>query len=75
MTVKILGGRKPLLMSYQFSLPKLFVPSVKETVNKVCQFNDLMRKGIYRRQSIRYVNLIRKGIYSNQIVYTVTSFL
>ncbi|XP_071136532.1 carnitine O-palmitoyltransferase 1, liver isoform-like isoform X1 [Mytilus edulis] len=50
MTVKILGGRKPLLMSYQFSLPKLFVPSVKETVNKYLRsVKPLMEDEKYQR--------------------------
>ena len=34
-TVKLMGGRKPMLMSYQFSLPKLSVPSIKDTMNRV----------------------------------------
>nr|XP_022293319.1 carnitine O-palmitoyltransferase 1, liver isoform-like isoform X1 [Crassostrea virginica]XP_022293320.1 carnitine O-palmitoyltransferase 1, liver isoform-like isoform X1 [Crassostrea virginica] len=33
-TVKLMGGRKPMLMSYQFSLPKLSVPSIKDTMNR-----------------------------------------
>ncbi|KAK3098023.1 hypothetical protein FSP39_015419 [Pinctada imbricata] len=32
--VKFLGGRKPLLMSYQSSLPKLFVPKVTDTTKR-----------------------------------------
>lgn len=35
-TVKLMGGRKPMLMSYQFSLPKLSVPSIHDTMNRVC---------------------------------------
>lgn len=31
-----MGGRKPMLMSYQFSLPKLSVPSIHDTMNRVC---------------------------------------
>ena len=34
MFVKVLGGRQPLLMSYQYSLPKLFVPSIKQTITR-----------------------------------------
>ncbi|XP_048771840.2 carnitine O-palmitoyltransferase 1, liver isoform-like isoform X2 [Ostrea edulis] len=33
-TVKLMGGRKPLLMSYQASLPKLSVPSIQDTMNR-----------------------------------------
>lgn len=32
--VKLFGGRKPLLMSYQTSLPKMFVPSVEGTIDR-----------------------------------------
>ncbi|XP_061195798.1 carnitine O-palmitoyltransferase 1, liver isoform-like isoform X1 [Saccostrea echinata] len=32
--VKLMGGRKPLLMSYQTSLPKLSVPSINDTMRR-----------------------------------------
>ena len=38
---KVLGGRRPLLYSYQGSLPKLPVPGLKDTMKRVRtnQFN------------------------------------
>ncbi|XP_052808482.1 carnitine O-palmitoyltransferase 1, liver isoform-like isoform X2 [Mya arenaria] len=32
--VRMFGGRKPMLNSYQASLPKLVLPSVKDTINR-----------------------------------------
>lgn len=34
--VKLFSGRKPMLYSFQTSLPRLPVPAVKDTVNRVC---------------------------------------
>lgn len=33
--VRIFSGRKPMLYSFQTSLPRLPVPAVKDTVNRV----------------------------------------
>lgn len=35
--VKIFSGRKPMLYSFQTSLPRLPVPAVQDTVNRVGQ--------------------------------------
>lgn len=39
--VKLFSGRKPMLYSFQTSLPRLPVPAVKDTVNRVCTFTNL----------------------------------
>lgn len=37
--VKIFSGRKPMLYSFQTSLPRLPVPAVQDTVNRVGQLH------------------------------------
>ena len=40
--VKILSGRKPLLYSYQGAMPKLPVPALKDTMNRVSHLMGIL---------------------------------
>lgn len=46
-----MGGRKPMLMSYQFSLPKLSVPSIHDTMNRVC-VQPLLTQSFFQTYSL-----------------------
>lgn len=39
--VKMFSGRRPLLYSFQASLPRLPVPSVDDTIHRVCSRSAL----------------------------------
>ncbi|XP_013401422.1 carnitine O-palmitoyltransferase 1, liver isoform [Lingula anatina] len=48
--VRLLGGRKPLLYSYQASLPKMFVPRVEDTMERyIKSVRPLMDDANYER--------------------------
>lgn len=40
--VKMFSGRRPLLYSFQASLPRLPVPSVDDTIHRVCNHTPSM---------------------------------
>ena len=40
---KVLGGRRPLLYSYQSSLPKLPVPALRDTMKRVSDVTKQIR--------------------------------
>ncbi|NP_001427292.1 carnitine O-palmitoyltransferase 1, liver isoform isoform 4 [Homo sapiens] len=50
--VKIFSGRKPMLYSFQTSLPRLPVPAVKDTVNRYLQsVRPLMKEEDFKRMT------------------------
>ncbi|XP_042637442.1 carnitine O-palmitoyltransferase 1, liver isoform [Orycteropus afer afer] len=50
--VKVFSGRKPLLYSFQTSLPRLPVPAVKDTVNRYLEsVRPLMKEDDFRRMT------------------------
>ncbi|XP_062948882.1 carnitine O-palmitoyltransferase 1, liver isoform isoform X1 [Cynocephalus volans] len=50
--VKIFSGRKPMLYSFQTSLPRLPVPAVKDTVSRYLEsVKPLMKEGDFKRMT------------------------
>ncbi|XP_006893297.1 PREDICTED: carnitine O-palmitoyltransferase 1, liver isoform [Elephantulus edwardii] len=50
--VKVFSGRKPMLYSFQTSLPRLPVPAVKDTVNRYLEsVKPLMKEDDFRRMT------------------------
>ncbi|XP_004393866.1 PREDICTED: carnitine O-palmitoyltransferase 1, liver isoform isoform 4 [Odobenus rosmarus divergens] len=51
--VKIFSGRKPMLYSFQTSLPRLPVPAVKDTVNRYLEsVKPLMKESDFKRMTV-----------------------
>lgn len=58
--VKIFSGRKPMLYSFQTSLPRLPVPAVKDTVNRVGE--------AWARGDAHCANLGRNSVYDVTVI-------
>nr|XP_060485335.1 carnitine O-palmitoyltransferase 1, liver isoform-like [Panthera onca] len=51
--VKIFSGRKPMLYSFQTSLPRLPVPAVQDTVNRYLEsVKPLMKESDFKRMAV-----------------------
>ncbi|GFN93579.1 carnitine o-palmitoyltransferase 1, liver isoform [Plakobranchus ocellatus] len=62
MLIRLYGGRKPLLMSYQASLPKMPVPGLKQSVDRYLRsVKHLLTEENYK-ETERLADEFRKGV-------------